>query len=584
MELPDRSQARSWEGKDVLDSDGSRLGRCVGVFADTATGQPEWLHIDVEGHVRSFVPAIDAVEHDGGVRVRFSRSAVLGAPSVGDDVQLSKAEEIELYRHYGVPVESGDGSVLPADAASTTGTGEHSSSTTATTSTATTSTAVGTAAAAGAVTPVAGLADRSSTAASSSSGADTSVAESDADVDGRLDDRTGDTAALTPTTVGDADAGPVPGGAVTPETGAELPVLDPAAASTQVPEGQVTYVDQPEGFVDDGADVPPKQAAPAAEPEQPRPTLRRVPPASPPPAPAPSPAPSSSGSAASGSAASALTPLGAVAGVAAAVALVLRARDRRARRRSSAAARAGRLGDSLRAGSAVARTSASNTLAGVAEAAELTRRSAATATSKAAKAAAQQQQKAASASRRQRSQTASVLAVASKTATEQKQAAVRSAAAQRKAARKALAAAAKTAAQQRKAARTSLTGASRTAARRRKAAAASLTAATSRSKADSVAAVPAKVAKRGRKARRSLGRKLWNLVVLGAGGGGYVLGAKAGRQRYDELSQVASAVAESPQVQSVTEAVTDPQRRADLLAEVQQQASSLVGRRGEPRA
>jgi hypothetical protein len=179
-----------------------------------------------------------------------------------------------------------------------------------------------------------------------------------------------------------------------------------------------------------------------------------------------------------------------------------------------------------------------------------------------------------------------VLAVASKTATEQKQAAVRSAAAQRKAARKALAAAAKSAAQQRKAARTSLTGASRTAARRRKAAAASLTAATSRStsKADSVAAVPAKVAKRGRKARKSLGRKLWNLVVLGAGGGGYVLGAKAGRQRYDELSQVASAVAESPQVQSVTEAVTDPQRRADLLAEVQQQASSLVGRRGEPRA
>ena len=283
MELPDRSQARSWEGKDVVDSDGSRLGRCVGVFADTATGQPEWLHIDVEGHVRSFVPAIDAVEHDGAVRVRFSRSAVLGAPSVGDDVQLSKAEEIELYRHYGVPVEDGEGSVLPADdAAAAAGAGGDSATptsatSTSATSTSATSTAVGTAAAAGAVTPVAGIADRTSTAASSSSGADTSVAETDAGTGGGtgvgtgvgttggLHDRTGDTTALTPTTVADGDT--APGGVVTPETGEELPVLDPAAASTHVPEDQVTYVDQPEGSVDDGADVPPPEAAPAAAPE-----------------------------------------------------------------------------------------------------------------------------------------------------------------------------------------------------------------------------------------------------------------------------------------------------------------------------
>ena len=118
MELPDRSQARSWEGKDVVDRDGQRLGRCVGVFADTATGVPEWLHVDVEGHVRSFVPALEATEADGTVQVGFSREAVLAAPSVGDDEQLSKAEEVALYRHYGVPVESNDGSVLPAADAS----------------------------------------------------------------------------------------------------------------------------------------------------------------------------------------------------------------------------------------------------------------------------------------------------------------------------------------------------------------------------------------------------------------------------------------------------------------------------------
>ena len=548
MELPDRSQARSWEGKDVVDRDGQRLGRCVGVFADTATGVPEWLHVDVEGHVRSFVPALEAVESDGTVRVRFAREAVTEAPAVGDDEQLSKAEEIELYRHYGIPVEDGDGSVLPASDATADGA-------------APAQTTAGTA-------PVAGTSEDTSTAAAASSGADTSVAEADADVDGRSSTDTGVAPVPTPTSSGATDDGlqtsalsdadTVSGGAVTPETGEQLPVLDPAAASTPVPEEQVTYVDEPEHFTDAGAEAA-AAAAPAAQ-EEPRPVLRRVPPASPPPA---SPAPSSS----SGSDLSALTPLGAVAGVAAAVALVLQARERRQRRRNSAASRAGRLGDSLRAGSAVARASAGSTLAGVSEAAELTRRSAATATGKAARAAAKQQSKAAAASRRSRAQTATALTAASKTAAQQRKAAARKAAHQRKAARASLAAASKTAAQQ------------------RKAAAASLAAAGSRSSStgDSLAAVPRKVAKRGRKVRKSLARKLWNTVVLGAAGGGYVLGAKAGRERYDELAQVAAAVAESPQVQSATEAITDPERRADLLAEVQQQAGSLVGRRGEPR-
>ncbi|MDP9467003.1 MAG: PRC-barrel domain-containing protein, partial [Actinomycetota bacterium] len=302
MELPDRSQAKSWEGKDVVDRDGQRLGRCVGVFADTATGMPEWLHIDVEGHVRSFVPALEAAESDGTVRVRFARETVLAAPAVGDDEQLSKAEEIELYRHYGIPVESGEGSVLPSSDASA------GSSTTAPT--------------AAAPAPVVGTSDRTSTAAASSSGADTSVAE--ADVDGRTDARTGDTTALTPTTTSGAteddagtsalsDAGTVSGGAVTPETGEHLPVLDPAAASTPVPEEQVSYVDEPEAFTDAGPSDAATEAAPAAPPpaaEQPRPALRPVPPASPPPAAA---APSSNGGGLS-----ALTPLGAVAGVAAA--------------------------------------------------------------------------------------------------------------------------------------------------------------------------------------------------------------------------------------------------------------------------
>ena len=545
MELPDRSQAKSWEGKDVVDRDGRRLGRCVGVFADTATGQPEWLHVDLEGSGRTFVPALESSERDGTVHVPFTSEVVVAAPGVGDDEQLSKAEEIELYRHYGIPVETDEGSVLPASDA-TVGQAEAS-----------------VAARAAAPTPVVGTSDRTSTGAASSSGADTSVAETDAGGPTRTD--TGDTTALPPTSSGAETsalagaAGAVSGGIVTPETGEQLPVLDPAAASVPVPEEQVTYVDEPER-TDQGTDAAASEPAPApaAPPaaEQPRPTLRRVPPATPPPAPTPAPAPA----AASGSGGSALAPLGAVAGVAAAVAVVLQARERRQRRRSSVAARTGRLGESLRAGSAAAKASAGTTLAGASEAAEIARRSAATATGKAAKAAA-----------RQKAQTSSTLAAASKAASKaaakQKRSAARSAAAQRKAARAAVAAAAHGAAQQRDAAK------------------ASLAAATTRSSssAGSVTAVPRKVAKKGRKARRSFVRTLWRAVVLSTAGGGYVLGAKAGRQRYDELAQVAAAVAGNAKVQSATEAVTDPERRTDLLLEVQQQVGSLVGRRGEPR-
>jgi hypothetical protein len=74
--------------------------------------------------------------------------------------------------------------------------------------------------------PVVGTSDRTSTVAAASSGADTTVAEVDADGDGRVD--RGDTTALTPS--GSlSDAGTVTGAAVTPVTGEQLPVLDPAA-------------------------------------------------------------------------------------------------------------------------------------------------------------------------------------------------------------------------------------------------------------------------------------------------------------------------------------------------------------------
>jgi len=100
--LPERDVAKGWQGLVVLDQDGERLGKCTGIFADAVSGATEWLEVAVEGHRRCLLPALNAVEVGGQVRVAFRRAAVLSAPQVGDDTELSKRDDIVLYRHYGV--------------------------------------------------------------------------------------------------------------------------------------------------------------------------------------------------------------------------------------------------------------------------------------------------------------------------------------------------------------------------------------------------------------------------------------------------------------------------------------------------
>jgi len=86
------------------------------VFADTDTGLPEWILVDVEDR-RAFVPVGDAEQEDERVRVRFSRDQVRSAPDVGDVAELTEDDEKQLYTHYGVAFSTKDSdSVLPVGA------------------------------------------------------------------------------------------------------------------------------------------------------------------------------------------------------------------------------------------------------------------------------------------------------------------------------------------------------------------------------------------------------------------------------------------------------------------------------------
>jgi hypothetical protein len=114
MGLPDRDVAAQWVGRTVVDRDGTEIGACAAVFADEATGLPEWMAVEVGG-TPAIVPLLDASEHGTRVRVTVRRSEVESAPETTDTGRLSEAQEAALYSHYGIEYSrEASESLLPA--------------------------------------------------------------------------------------------------------------------------------------------------------------------------------------------------------------------------------------------------------------------------------------------------------------------------------------------------------------------------------------------------------------------------------------------------------------------------------------
>jgi hypothetical protein len=461
MQLPERTEARNWEGATVVDRDGDHLGQCVGVFADTDTGATEWLHVDVQGHRRCFVPALGATGEGDTVRVTFARAEVLAAPQVGDDLELSKGDEVVLYRHYDV---------------------KHTSTTTG------------------------------------------SVLPTEADGDGDLTQ--------------DAPAQAAPTQAMRAAGVAAQPDIAPLGDPLLAPPPAPPLISPPVGSVPADLVVEEDPADPVAEPTPP---VAAAPPVTVPPV---APRSTTSSDSSSSSSGSPFGPLAAVGAVIAAVAVVLRIRDARARKRRRPAARAARVGEQVRHGSASAVREAGKQLA-IAEVV------------------------AARTSREVAAKAATVPpVVAARSKDVRKSAAGRSKQAKKSAAGRTE--------QVRKSAAgvgpmmDKRTRKSRKKARKTASSVPAVVAARTETARETVAAVPATVAKKGRRAKRSVTGTLWDLATIGAGGTGYVLGARAGRERYEQINQQAASIAASPQVETVlSKVVTDPERREKVLAAVQ---------------
>jgi len=102
-----------WRDREVIGSDGEKIGKVDEVYLDTANGEPEWLSVNTGlfGMKSSFVP-LQGADHSGeSVRVAYTKEQVKDAPGITPDAELSTQEEQELWSHYGLDYDKGRGDI-----------------------------------------------------------------------------------------------------------------------------------------------------------------------------------------------------------------------------------------------------------------------------------------------------------------------------------------------------------------------------------------------------------------------------------------------------------------------------------------
>jgi uncharacterized protein (TIGR02271 family) len=102
------TDAYTWQGRELVGSDGEKIGTVKEIYEDTATGKPEWALVSsgLFGTRSHFVPIAAAEAAGEQVRVNATKDQVKDAPSVEGEGQLSEADEQRLFEHYGVPYTS----------------------------------------------------------------------------------------------------------------------------------------------------------------------------------------------------------------------------------------------------------------------------------------------------------------------------------------------------------------------------------------------------------------------------------------------------------------------------------------------
>jgi uncharacterized protein YrrD len=92
-----------WQGKDLVDRNGEKIGKLEDVYVDVETDVPMFGTVKegLIGRHLTFVPLAGITIGPDDLQVAVSREQVKSAPNIelhGDE--LSKADESTLYHHY----------------------------------------------------------------------------------------------------------------------------------------------------------------------------------------------------------------------------------------------------------------------------------------------------------------------------------------------------------------------------------------------------------------------------------------------------------------------------------------------------
>ena len=104
--MPDHTGiAERFEGYEVVDASGERVGRVHSLWLDTATNEPEFVAVKSGMLGRTHIVPVAGAQTDGSnrqLRVPYSRDQIGSAPHIDETAELSEQEEEQVYRHYGV--------------------------------------------------------------------------------------------------------------------------------------------------------------------------------------------------------------------------------------------------------------------------------------------------------------------------------------------------------------------------------------------------------------------------------------------------------------------------------------------------
>jgi len=100
--MADTLSATEWRGKNLIDSDGGKIGKLQEVYVDTETDEQLFGTVKegLVGRHLTFVSLRGATGGPDGLHVNASKKQVKDAPNMEPDGELSPEDEEQLFGHY----------------------------------------------------------------------------------------------------------------------------------------------------------------------------------------------------------------------------------------------------------------------------------------------------------------------------------------------------------------------------------------------------------------------------------------------------------------------------------------------------